>query len=152
MEEIMISKELYPLLFAKRWPDPIAFVEDVASKIENPFWGSGGAAREYAKEILIIDNQWQWLAHRVDDFASLVENNMRLKLNKWLFRALLGCGGLASRICSTEEATKWLMDRYISELKNLFDPRYKNHIDLNNTIVTRYYEEMNMEEKDGFEC
>lgn len=148
---MLLAKELYPLLFAKRWPEPIAFVEDVASKIENPFWGSGGAAREYAKEILKIHNQWQWLAYRVDDFACLIENTMRLKINKWLFKALLGCGGLAKKICSTEEAAKWLMNRYVSELKNLFDTRYKNHIDINQTQIIRYKEEMRREEQDELE-
>lgn len=148
---LLHNKELYPFLFAEKWSDPVEFVQDVASDEQNPFWGSGGAAREYAKEVLKFDNQWKWLAYRVDDFACLIENTMRLKINKWLFKALLGCGGLAKKICSTEEAAKWLMNRYVSELKNLFDTRYKNHIDVNQTQIIRYSEEMRREEQDGFE-
>jgi len=48
----MVAKELYPFLFAKKWKYPILFLQDVAAKEEHPFWGSGGAGREFAREIL----------------------------------------------------------------------------------------------------
>lgn len=134
----MITKELYPFLFAKKWKDPILFLQDVASRKEHPFWGSGGAGREFAREILRTDSSWEWLSSRVDDFASLIERKMRMKLNKWIFKALLDCGGLASKLCSTEQATIWLMDRYVAELKNLFDVRYKDHIEIDMVFVASY--------------
>lgn len=134
----IVAKKLYPALFDKKWPEPISFLQDVAAKEEHPFWGSGGAGREFAKEILKNDAKWAWLGDRVDDFACLIEKRMRLKLNKWIFRALLDCGGLAKKLCNTEEAAKWLMDRYISELKNLFDVRYKNSIDIHHVFVEQF--------------
>ena len=135
------SKNLYANLFAKKWQDPILFVQDVANKAEHPFWGSGGAGREFAREILKNDAKWAWLGNRVDDFACLIEQKMRLKLNKWIFRALLDCGGLAKKLCSTEEASKWLMDRYVAELKNLFDKKYKNSIDIHHVFMKMYEDE-----------
>lgn len=134
----ILAKELYPSLFTKKWPDPILFLQDVAAKEEHPFWGSGGAGREFAREILRIDSSWEWLSHRVDDFASLIERKMRMKLNKWIFRAMLDCGGLATKLCNTEEATKWLLDRYVAELKNLFDSRYKDFIEIDMVFVESY--------------
>ncbi len=125
----ILAKELYPALFSKKWKEPIAFLQEVAAREEHPFWGSGGAGREFAREILRTDSSWEWLSHRIDDFASLIERKMRMKLNKWIFRAMLECGGLASKLCSTEQATTWLMDRYVAELKNLFDARYKDFIE-----------------------
>lgn len=134
----IIAKELYPILFAKKWKDPIIFLQDIVKTDEHPFWGSGGAGREFAREILRTDSSWEWLANRVDDFACLIEQKMRMKLNKWIFKALLDCGGLASKLCNTEQATIWLMDRYVAELKNLFDPRYKDYIEIDKVLVERY--------------
>ena len=134
----ILAKELYPALFSKKWQDPIAFLQDVAGREEHPFWGSGGAGREFAREILRTDSSWEWLSSRVDDFACLIERKMRLKLNKWIFRAMLDCGGLASKLCSTEQAAIWLMDRYVGELKNLFDPRYKDFIEIDTVFLENY--------------
>jgi len=134
----ILAKELYPALFSKKWKEPIAFLQEVASLEEHPFWGSGGAGREFAREILRTDSSWEWLSSRVDDFACLIERKMRLKLNKWIFRAMLGCGGLASKLCSTEQAAIWLMDRYVGELKNLFDPRYKDFIEIDTVFLENY--------------
>ena len=134
----MVAKELYPFLFARKWKDPILFLQDVAAKEEHPFWGSGGGGREFAREILRTDSSWEWLSSRVDDFACLIERKMRLKLNKWIFRAMLDVGGLATKLCSTEQAAIWLMDRYVAELKNLFDPRYKDFIEIESVFIESY--------------
>ena len=134
----ILTKELYPALFSKKWQEPIAFLQDVAAREEHPFWGSGGAGREFAREILRTDSSWEWLSSRVDDFACLMERKMRLKLNKWIFRAMLDVGGLASKLCNTEEATKWLLDRYVAELKNLFDERYKDYIEIESVFIESY--------------
>ena len=142
----MHSKNLYANLFAKKWQDPILFVQDAAKYEDHPIWGSGGAGREFAREILKNDAKWAWLGDRIDDFANLIENRMRLKLNKWLFRALLDCGGLSKKLCSTEEASKWLMDRYVAELKNLFDKKYKNSIDIHHVFIEGYEDEKTVSE------
>ena len=134
----MVAKELYPALFSKKWKEPIEFLQEVAAKEEHPFWGSGGAGREFAREILRIDNSWEWLSQRIDDFACLVERKMRLKLHKWIFRAMLDVGGLSTKLCSTEQATIWLMDRYVAELKNLFDQRYKDYIKIESIFIESY--------------
>ncbi|MDX1808925.1 MAG: hypothetical protein R3331_05260 [Sulfurospirillaceae bacterium] len=136
----MKAKELYSSLFAAKWTDPITFLQDVAMREEHQFWGAGGAGREFAREILKIDKSWEWLAFRIDDFACLIEAKMRAKIKKWIFRAMLDCGGLAKKLCDTEQAAKWLLDRYVAELKNLFDPRYKNYIDINLVQIEEYFD------------
>lgn len=62
---------------------------------------------------------------------------------------ILGCAGagqefirgiLKRNMCDTESTAKWLLNRYISELKNLFDKRYKNHINLNEVFQIKLIE------------
>ncbi len=135
----MYVKELYPQLFTKMWPDPDLFLSSVLQE-DNPMWGPGGAGREFSKEILMKDNRWEWLGARVDDFACIIEVNMRKKLHKWIWRAQLGEGALAKRLCNTETVVKWLMDRYVAELKNLFDSRYRIYIELSEVQLTSFEE------------
>jgi len=137
----MNAKTLYPALFEKKYQDPIDFVNEVANNEKHPFWGSGGAAREFAREILTKDAKWKWLGERLDDFAIITETNMRKKLKKWIFRAMLGRGSLAKNLCNTKGASKWLMDRYVAELKNLFDPRYKDNLDAKKTRIVPFLED-----------
>jgi hypothetical protein len=136
--EKYLSKSLYPILFSKKWLDPYEFIECVAKDANHHFWGSGGAGREFAKEILSKDDNWNWLAYRIDDFANLVEEEMRKKLSKWIWRSKFDIGGLSKHLTDTETATKWLMDRYTAELKNLFDERYKNHVRLKDCLIVNY--------------
>lgn len=136
----MYAKKLYPLLFSQKWPDSLEFLNSILNA-EHPIWGAGGANREFAREILSRDRSWSWLSYRIDDFSEVVEQNMRQKIPKWKFRAQLGQGSLAHVIDDTQNVSIWLMNRYISELKNLFDSRYRLSINLKNVdyLVSNKY-------------
>lgn len=131
----MHVKEMYSLLFSQKWPDIDDFLYEVTLE-DHPMWGAGGAGREFAKEILKYDERWRWLAFRIDDFAVLIEESMRKKLSNWIWRSQLGIGSLSKHSDSTESIASWIMNRYVSELKNLFDPRYKNSIDPKKISIT----------------
>ena len=137
----IVAKILYPPLLAKRWPDPLDFLSAAAHDINHPMWGPGGAGREFVREILSRDNSWSWLADRIDDFAGLIEETIRKKLNRWIWRSHFEVGGLWERLCDTETTAKWLMDRYVAELKNLFDAKYKNYIDINAVSLIQLHED-----------
>lgn len=119
-------KTVYAECFAKKYSDPFEFVNSVASNLDHEFWVAG---RDFASEILSKSNKWHYLSEHVDDYAGFMENEMRKKLSKWIWNIHFEKSTLAYRMNNTESAARWLLDRYVNELKNLFDPRYKNHIE-----------------------
>jgi len=141
----MYAKELYPMLFVKKWPNPDIFLEKIQN-IEHPFWGAGGAARTFAQEILLNGNQinWRFLAERIDDISVLVEVEMLKKLPMMIWKAHLRQNAMSKHIMSTEDLTRFLLDRYVSELKNILDPRYKHHIDMANFHLNVLYYKINV--------
>jgi hypothetical protein len=50
------------------------------------------------------------------------------RLKTWVIKSKTGRGALAKQIHNIENTIKWLFERWISILKNLFDPRYKLYI------------------------
>ena len=130
-----MSKRLYCELFENKETDSVHFLYAVLSNLEHHFWG---ACRDVAREVLSCQNNYKWLSFRVDDFAMFVEGNICKKLPKWIFRANLGIGGLAKHINEVSATVSWLMDRYINEMKNLFDERYKNYIDVSTIKIVDY--------------
>lgn len=121
-------KQVYSMLYAKKYPDPYDFINSVALNLEHEFWGTGGAGREFAREILARSPSWYWLSRNIDDYAIFMEDDMRKKLLQWIWNSYFDKSYLADHMTGTGSAVCWLMDRYVNELKNLFDERYKNHI------------------------
>lgn len=133
-----LIKNVYVELITARYSWVDDFLKEVLASNNHLFWG---ACRDNAREILInAPSTWNWLADRVDDFGGFVEESIRKKLPKWLFRANLGIGGLAKHIDDISSTISWLMDRYINEMKNLFDSRYKNYIDISTVFIVDYEE------------
>lgn len=128
MKKTSNVKDLDPKLYASMFIDPWELVNNIASNEDHMFWGTGGTAREFARQILILDPDWWKLAYNLDDYAGLVEGDMRKKMSKWIWKAYFGNGAMSKKLCNTETIVRWLMDRYTNELKNLFDTRYKNHM------------------------
>ena len=127
----MYAKELYPMLFSKKWPNSEDFL-DAIQKTSHPMWGAGGAARTFSYEILMNTNSgnWRWLGERLDDFSGLVEENMIKKIHRMRWLGYLEVNAMSKHIDSTYDLTIFLMDRHTASLKNILDPRYKNHINL----------------------
>ena len=139
----MHAKELYPLLFEKKWPDPDTFLHVVQHR-SHPFWGAGGAGRTFAHEILLNGNQasWRFLVDIIDDLSMLVEIEMIKKMPKMIWKANLGQNAMSRHMMSTESLTKFMLDRYVSELKNILDPRYKHHVNIENFNLSVLYHEI----------
>ena len=134
-----LIKKIYVELISLHYSKVDDFLNELFADKNHFFWG---ACRDIAREILINGpNSWQWLGYRIDDFGVFVESNMQKKLPKWLFKAQLGVGGLAKKIDSIEGTISWLFDRYINEMKNLFDERYKNYIDISTVYIVDFEED-----------
>ena len=121
----MQTKQLYACLFAKKEKNSISLINNISNNSSHHFWG---ACRDFAREILTKSNSWRWLGNRIDDFATLAQENMQKKLQNWLFKAILKSSKMP--ISDLKSTILWLLDRFVSELKNLFDFRSKNFIDI----------------------
>lgn len=115
-------RQLYSTLLIKKYNK-----EEFLLSIKNPesfFWK---CCRDVAEETLLFSNNWNWLAQRIDDFAKIVELDYIAKLDKWKMK-----GSLSSvyHDKSFADVINWLFERYISMLKNLFNQRYKNSLDV----------------------
>jgi hypothetical protein len=121
----MKTKQLYIKLLAQKEKNSIEFINKISLNSNHHFWG---AARDFSKEILSANLSWKWLSYRIDDFASIAQRIMQEKLQPWLFKAQLECGKM--KINNIYNTISWLLDRFVSELKNLFDPRTKNYINI----------------------
>lgn len=119
----MNSKNLYTSLLMRKYDDPLKLIIDIANDRNHIFWG---CARDFATEILSKDKQWYWTVPNIDDYGLLVEENINLL--KWIIWAKKGKGALSKRLTSIYDLISWLLARYVNSIKNLFDPRYSNHI------------------------
>lgn len=124
---------IFTNLISIKYPNVNEFISQLYNE-ESPVWGAGGACREYARDLLSKDYRWYWLAYRIDDFAFLVEHQMRKKLTKWEWNSYFGKGAFSRNLSDTATLVAWLQNRFISEMKNLFDCRYKNSVDPSHII------------------
>jgi len=131
----MNSKKLYIKLISNQYNDVDTFMKDIQNR-EHYLWG---VCRDCAQEILIHDNSWKWLAHRVDDFSPNATQYLLSKLPEWHWKAGFGSNALSLRLHSVKETIQWVIDRWIAMLKNLFNPRYKFH--LKPSYIVPYEEE-----------
>ena len=112
-----MKKQFYKdLLVKKHNGDMDSFIADIKD-IDSIFWG---CCRDFSKEMLSTSVTWRWLSFRVDDFAKIVEENIIIKLEKWLKK-----GSLSKKNNCLESTINWLFDRHLNSLKNLFNSKYK---------------------------
>jgi len=131
----MEYRKIYIELYSKKYNDVNKLLTDISINTSHQFWD---ICRDCAEEILIKDKIWEGVAHRIDDFAILVHEYMCENLAGWLWKAQLGVGALSNHLESVSTAIKWVICRWISMLKNLFDTRYKFHID--SSYIVEYKE------------
>jgi len=117
----MKSKLLYPILFSKKYTCTHILINEAVRDEYHHMWG---ACRDFAHEILKMDMRWRWLAERIDDFASQSTRYMMKRLPVWLLKSDSASGSLYRAIDSIKKTVVWVMNRWVSTLKNLFDPRY----------------------------
>ncbi len=114
---------LYRTLLIKKYNDIEEFLHCIKNK-DDYFWE---CCRDVTKETLLNCRKWNWLGNRVDDFAKIVEKDVVSKLEKWKRK------GSFAIVCNSnklDNVIDWLFERHISMHKNLFDPRYKNSLDI----------------------
>jgi len=121
----MTTKQLYIKLLGNKEKNTMELINKISLNSNHHFWG---AARDFAEEILSKTLSWKWLSCRIDDFTSIVQKIMQKKLQLWLFKAQLDCGKM--NISNIYNTISWLFDRFVAELKNLFDIRSKNYINI----------------------
>jgi len=130
------TKQFYTNLLKNKYGNTSLFFKEI-QKVNNIFWES---CREFSKEILQLSTQWKWLSYRVDDFANIVEADMIEKMEKWSKK-----GSLSKQTNSIEDTISWLFDRHVNCLKNLFDTRYRNSLDLSTLVNLEDFEPIIMD-------
>ena len=122
---ILKSRLLYPVLFSNKYTCSYILINEARKDENHHIWG---ACKDFGYEILKKDINWVWLAKRIDDFALLSTHYMMSRLSIWLWKAYFELGSLHKALNSIKDTVIWLMSRWVSTLKNLFDIRYSYHV------------------------
>ncbi len=117
---------------AKKYDNVEQLVKDVVDDELHALWIF---AADYSVEILRKDENWKWLSYRVFDFSNIVIDKMRKDLNVLIhFSLIFKENKLIEYIEKNDvkNAVKWLLSRFVNELKNLFDKRSKKSLNIDN--------------------
>lgn len=131
----MKYKKLYIELYSKKYNDVNKLLTEISINTSHQFWD---ACRDCAVETLRKDDLWKWLSYRIDDFAFLVHEYMCKNLAGWLWKAQFSIGSLGNHLDNVANALTWVINRWVAMLKNLFDSRYRFHI--NASYIVSYQE------------
>jgi len=122
--------ELTTNLLTKKYNNVNVLLKDLASNEEHALFVF---AKDFAREILSKDEKWHWLTDKVDDLNNLVIKQIQDFIKKYYLQVLFPTKLNKLTIClqtnNVKAAVKWLMQRYINTLKNLFDKRSSAPID-----------------------
>ena len=111
-------------LIAKKYDKVELLLRDIAKDEEHAIFVF---SRDFAKVILKKDAKFGWLADSVDDLNSIVVNNIQNFIKKYYINVLFVTKNnkltMFLQTNNIKGAIKWLMERYVNILKNLFDKR-----------------------------
>ena len=126
----MNALELTTNLLTKKYNNVKDLLEDIASNEEHALFVF---ARDFAIEILSKDEKYSWLVDKVDYLNTLVVTNIQNFIKKnyleVLFTVKTNKLTFYLQTNNVKNAIKWLMQRYVNSLKNLFDKRSSKAID-----------------------
>jgi len=126
----MNALELTTNLLTKKYNNVKDLLEDIASNEEHALFVF---ARDFAIEILSKDEKYFWLVDKVDYLNTLVVTNIQNFIKKnyleVLFPVKTNKLTFYLQTNNVKNAIKWLMQRYVNSLKNLFDKRSSKAID-----------------------
>lgn len=111
----------YLKIFEKKYDYPIHLLRSAINDEYHLIWYM---CKDYANRVLTRDPSWKWLATRIDDFSLLATQYMCRRLPIWVWKASFELGSLNKVLNSISETIIWIMNRWVSTLKNLFDSRY----------------------------
>ena len=121
----MGNTDNYIYVLTTYYDDPESLIHSAIKDKYHLLWH---ICKGYAAKMLICNSSWEWLATRIDDFSLLVTKYMCKRLPVWIWKSKFELGSLYHALDSIEKTINWLMNRWVSIIKNLFDPRYSYHI------------------------
>jgi len=117
-------------LFANKYKNVENLLKDIANNEEHALFVF---ARDFAREILSKNREWAWLIDKIYDLNSLVVKNLQNYLKTYylnvLFVTKVNKLTIYLQKNDVAAATKWLLERYVNILKNLFDKRSSRGLD-----------------------
>jgi len=126
----MNTLELTTILLTKKYNNVYNLLKDLANDKEHSLFIF---TKDFAREILSKDTSFCWLVDKIDDLNNLVVKQIQDFLKKYylevLFPTKINKLTIFLQKNNVAAAIKWLMQRYVSILKNLFDKRSSKAID-----------------------
>ena len=126
----MNTLELTTILLTKKYNNVYNLLKDLANDKEHSLFIF---TKDFAREILSKDTSFCWLVDKIDDLNNLVVKQIQDFLKKYylevLFPTKINKLTIYLQKNNVAAAVKWLMQRYINTLKNLFDKRSSRGLD-----------------------
>ena len=117
-------------LLTKKYNNVKTLLEDIANNEEHALFVF---VKDFAKETLSKDKKYFWLVDKVDDLNNLVVKQLQDFIKHYylnvLFVTKINKLTIFLQNNNVAAAVKWLMQRYVNILKNLFDKRSGTAID-----------------------
>jgi len=126
----MNALELTTYLLIKKYKSVETLLKDIANDEEHALFVF---CKDFAREILSKDEKYFWLVDKVDYLNTLVVTNIQNFIKKnyleVLFPVKTNKLTIHLQTNNVKNAIKWLMERYVNILKNLFDKRSSKALD-----------------------
>jgi len=117
-------------LLTKKYKNVKNLLEDVAKDEEHAIFIF---SRDFSQEILNKDKKFYWLADKIYDLNNLVVKQIQDFIKKYylqvLFPTKMNKLTIYLQSNNVAAAVKWLMQRYVNILKNLYDKRSNKQLD-----------------------
>jgi len=120
-------------LLSKKYTSVKTLLEDIINNEEHAIFVF---AKDFAREILVKDSRYNWLIDKIYDLNSLVVKQLQNFIKRYYLNVLFVTKTNKLTIYlqknNVKAAVKWLMERYVNILKNLFDKRSKKSLNIDN--------------------
>jgi len=117
-------------LLTKKYKDVKKLLNDIVNDEEHALFVF---CKDFAREMLVKDLRYNWLIDKIDDLNSLVVKQLQNFVNRYYLNVLFVTKTNKLTIYlqtnNVKNAIKWLMERYVNILKNLFDKRSSKALD-----------------------
>ena len=120
-----MNTNTYEIILLQHYISPHELLDDAVNDEYHLLWYH---CRDYAEKILARDINWYWLQKRIDDFTLLTTQHIIRRIYVWIWKAKFEIGSITKHLNYTKDTIKWISNRWVSVLKNLFDARYKYSI------------------------
>jgi hypothetical protein len=122
---ILSNLDDYICILSRHYGDPITLIQSAIKDEYHLLWH---ICKDCAIKNMSSNSSWYWLATRIDDFSLLATQYMCKRLPVWIWKSHFLLGSICNVLDDTGKTIRWLINRWISSIKNLFDARYSYHI------------------------